>query len=198
MHCIQISARIIRWPQACACCCQASDTAVEVRSTRTTGKRVIRTHTKSWSVPYCSRCREHIQVGTTLRAFSMAVIHLSFVFGVLALVMTGLVYMLVSRLPMTPAVLLTLATLVMGTTLVIASYPWFQQKYEADVGRKKSECEKLEKRLASLLSPTCCAHDTLAVAYGGWQGTVHSFFFSSQQYAEALEKANPGKCWGSG
>jgi hypothetical protein len=58
---VQVSARILEWPQQCACCCGPPDMTWEASSTRHTGKRVIREQTKSWEVPYCSRCVGHIK-----------------------------------------------------------------------------------------------------------------------------------------
>jgi len=56
---IKISARIISWPACCACCGQPADSEVEVSHERTTGKKVQKTATKTWRVPYCSACIEH-------------------------------------------------------------------------------------------------------------------------------------------
>lgn len=91
MYCVEISARIIRWPDICACCSRPADTAIEISSTRTTGKRVIRTQTKSWQVPYCKRCLSHIRAAKDLRAFWRIVINLSLVIGLAGAVLTLLI-----------------------------------------------------------------------------------------------------------
>ncbi|MCS7270090.1 MAG: hypothetical protein NZ703_03300, partial [Gemmataceae bacterium] len=70
MPIVQISARISRWPEVCACCCRPADTTILVSATRTKGKRVIQTESKSWHVPYCSNCLEHIKVVQELKQFS--------------------------------------------------------------------------------------------------------------------------------
>lgn len=55
----QISAKILSWPRACACCDQTADTHIRAAASRTTGKRVQRTTTSWWEIPYCSTCVEH-------------------------------------------------------------------------------------------------------------------------------------------
>ena len=55
----QISARILSWPRKCACCGDAPDSHFRAAASRTTGKRVQRTTTSSWEIPYCSACLAH-------------------------------------------------------------------------------------------------------------------------------------------
>ena len=59
MPTVKISAKIIRWPECCACCCGRADTREDATAVRTEGKRVIRTQAKSWPVPYCRGCQDH-------------------------------------------------------------------------------------------------------------------------------------------
>jgi len=56
---VQISANMLSWPRACACCGRAADAHIRATSSRTTGKRVRRTTTSWWEVPYCSACVKH-------------------------------------------------------------------------------------------------------------------------------------------
>jgi hypothetical protein len=44
------------------------------------------------------------------------------------------------------------------------------------------------------LCSTCCEENARAVEYGGWHGSVHTFYFSHSSFAGAFERANPGKC----
>src|SRR5688500_3741828 len=94
MYCVQISARVIRWPHVCACCCRGADTYVEVSSTRTWGKRVVHTHTRGWDVPYCERCLAHIQADRRLDAHSMFVLHQSVLLGLGAGLLALLVFLI--------------------------------------------------------------------------------------------------------
>lgn len=55
----QISANILSWPRACACCTRTADTHIRATASRTTGKRVQHTITSWWDVPYCSACIAH-------------------------------------------------------------------------------------------------------------------------------------------
>src|SRR5205085_4176030 len=147
MYCVQISARIIRWPGICACCGRHADTAIEISSTRTTGKRVIRTQTKSWEVPYCHRCVRHIRAAKELRAFSRIVLNLSLVIGLagafLSLPILGL-------LASGAAVLAAfLGLLVVAGTVVFLVVTWrpCQEKYRRDLKAREAERARLERRL---------------------------------------------------
>jgi hypothetical protein len=76
MHMVQISARIIKWPTACACCCRKADTIIVVSGTREKGKRIVHVESKSWKVPYCDACLGHIAASKELKQYSPApVVH---------------------------------------------------------------------------------------------------------------------------
>jgi hypothetical protein len=62
----QVSAKILHWPRACACCFGTADTERRAAASRTTGKRVQRTTTMWWDIPYCSPCIRHA------KAFALA------------------------------------------------------------------------------------------------------------------------------
>jgi hypothetical protein len=57
-----ISAKTIYFPPQCACCGSTPNTSLEASATKTTGKRTVRTQTKTSSFPYCSTCAEHVRV----------------------------------------------------------------------------------------------------------------------------------------
>ena len=61
-------------PAVCACCGRPSDTVVPNTATRVEGKRVIRTKTSSWHIPYCSACAEHDRVWPGASAFEVFVL----------------------------------------------------------------------------------------------------------------------------
>lgn len=56
---VHVSARKLSFPRICACC--GAPPQVEYRATavRVTGKRVIRTQSATWSIPYCQNCLHH-------------------------------------------------------------------------------------------------------------------------------------------
>lgn len=82
---IRVSARKLIWPRSCPCCCENADSELAVIATRTTGKRVIRTSARSWTVPYCSRCVNHIAKFKAASRTRTACLALSaIVFGVAA------------------------------------------------------------------------------------------------------------------
>lgn len=82
---IAVSAKLLKWPPVCACCQRPADASLRAAYTRTTGKRVVRSQTRYWDVPYCSGCLRHVahaQSGATLNAwgafFSFAALGLLF------------------------------------------------------------------------------------------------------------------------
>lgn len=58
---IEISAAKISFPGACACCGGPGETELSVSATRSRGKRVVHTTSKTWAFPYCRRCVEHVE-----------------------------------------------------------------------------------------------------------------------------------------
>lgn len=57
---VDLSAQIASFPSECACCSGSAGGEFEAVATRTTGVKVVRTHTRSFSVPYCAACLEHV------------------------------------------------------------------------------------------------------------------------------------------
>jgi hypothetical protein len=194
MYCLQISARVIRWPGICACCAQPADAAIEVSSTRTTGKRVIHTQTKSWDVPYCNRCLSHIRAAKDLRAFSRIVINLSLVTGIAGTVLTLLILGLIPRESVILVAFLGLLMAAGMIGLLVLTWRSCQEKYRRDLKASEAERARLQRRLESLLCSTCSEKSRVAARYDGWYGSVHTFYLSSANFAAALERANPGKC----
>jgi len=94
--------------------------------------------------------------------------------------------------------ILGLAALALTVGVLVLTYKWSKGKHERASKAKEAERDELKRRLDSLLSSTCSEDAEIAAGYDGWHGTVHSFSFSSQQFAVAFEQANPGKCLGDG
>lgn len=85
--------------------------------------------------------------------------------------------------------------LVAGTVaLLVVTWRPCQEKYRRDLKAREAERARLERRLESLLCETCSEEGRFASEYDGWYGSVHTFYFSSADFAAALERANPGKC----
>lgn len=68
MPTVQISARVIDWPTQCACCCGPANATVAVSHVRTKGVEVIRSEEKSWQVPYCKLCLQHMETERAIDA----------------------------------------------------------------------------------------------------------------------------------
>jgi serine/threonine protein kinase len=49
------------WPQECACCGEAADSYYTVEHTGGDGPFYLFPETKTWDVPYCSQCLEHLE-----------------------------------------------------------------------------------------------------------------------------------------
>jgi hypothetical protein len=64
---VQISARLIRWPTVCACCCAPARESEAAVARRHKGVRVVRVEEKSWPIPYCSRCLDHREAFADLK-----------------------------------------------------------------------------------------------------------------------------------
>ncbi len=58
---VQISARFLSWPQVCACCEANAEELLDAAASKSRGRRVVTTVTRSWKIPHCSRCSEHIR-----------------------------------------------------------------------------------------------------------------------------------------
>jgi len=58
---IDLSGHKFTFPQQCACRGAAPQTSLAASATRTTGKRVVHTDTRSWDFPYCLSCTAHVK-----------------------------------------------------------------------------------------------------------------------------------------
>jgi hypothetical protein len=56
---VYVSARGLTIPQHCVCCGGAPQVEYAAAHTRTSGSRVVRTDTRGWAFPYCTRCVGH-------------------------------------------------------------------------------------------------------------------------------------------
>jgi hypothetical protein len=124
----------------------------------------------------------------------MFVPHLSVVFGLIAAAVALVLLLALMQVSALLAICLSLLAAAATTAVIVATYRWCQEKYERAVRAKQRRRRELEDRLTSLLSPDCAEKGRLAAEYGGWYGSVHTFYFSSEGFARFLEGANRGKC----
>ena len=121
---VQLSARIIHWPQMCACCCGRPNTTVEISHTRTTGVKVIREQTKGWQVPYCRKCLDHIDTADELDKTGGSAINWSFIIVVLFILTSIFVFSRIIYLPALAFAVLAVVWLAIMAVSLWASLTW--------------------------------------------------------------------------
>ena len=213
---VQISARLIRWPQVCACCLGRADEVYRTTYTRVTGKKVIRTDSRWWQIPYCSDCLNHMDAEVRANAITSASAYSVLTLGI----MLGLVVALFGSCCVGPAlfapaqpragkqepakpgqpnfpkseppkaglVVVMVGSVLGGIVLSVGGYLW-SQRLKADARDRR---RRAMQHAESLASRSCCTLGS-AVAYEGWYGSVHTFWFANADYADAFVQANPGK-----
>ncbi len=172
---VQVSARILRFPPYCACCAEPTQGSYDFVATRVTGKRIIRTTSKSWAFPYCSRCVAHAQHWPNwtgcLEAFA-------------TLFIGGLVWIVLVVLFPKSAALSTfigfIATICLGVLII---------------GGGMARAQTQREKAVSMCGPTCAA-PFWAVNYEGWSGSVHQIQLYSERYAVYFAGANRTKLVG--
>jgi hypothetical protein len=202
---VQISARLIRWPSQCACCLRQANEQHNCSHTRVTGKRVIRHNTKSWAIPYCSKCLDHVHANGRAEGMSSAGATAALVGGILiglASIAFGLCCLgpsiVVPQRPHDPnvnkagIVLASIVSTLVGIAAIVGGIA-LNRRLAAEYRRKL----KLARQKAKSLASTQCCTLAIAANYEGWHGTVHSFWFANSKFADAFISANSGKAWRS-
>lgn len=82
---VDVSGHKFSFPHQCACCGAMPQTTLTASASRSTGKKVVHTTSKSWDFPYCVQCTEHV------RAASNAVSTTAFII-ITSLVAAGYIY----------------------------------------------------------------------------------------------------------
>ena len=157
---INLSGRTFVFPNQCACCHGPPDRELIVAAQRSRGSRVVHTTKKTWEVPYCTSCLEHVQDSDNAYR-SIKVVK------VLAVVAAALGWLTVSFYT---GLATGIAVVVVGG--VVFYFQMTAAKHKMSAG---------------------CACVGRAVAYLGWQGTLHAFDVCSPSYAVAFMKANEAK-----
>ena len=80
---VDVSGRSFVFPYECACCNTPPDSELAISATRSWGKRVHHSETKTWDIPYCAPCVGHVTVLETGRRTALTIGALSSAIGVL-------------------------------------------------------------------------------------------------------------------
>src|ERR1035438_9787503 len=80
---VEVSGQSFVFPHQCACCGTAPDNSLTVSASKSRGTKVVHTETKTWDVPYCSGCIQHIRSAEAAGSFARLFTILSLVLGVL-------------------------------------------------------------------------------------------------------------------
>jgi hypothetical protein len=136
---VHVSARLLSFPPQCACCGAPPQVDYRITAVRVTGKRVVRTQSRYWEIPYCQNCMRHASLWPKPWGnftWFMALI-------------TGLL--------------------------------WIPIQIFLDLSARNGA--------RKLCSSSCCTAAP-AAAYLSWDGTVHSFEFTSAPFAFEFILAN--------
>lgn len=224
---LRFSARILHQPTRCCCCHGPGATGRWVaRYTRRTGKRVVRTASKSWSFALCARCETWIgEEDKAKRARSAA--NVARVACILACAVGG------SWVAMAPLMLCMVPVVLVAPARPAAAGPPGEPPAKQGGAPKPKEVDPaVAKPMAACLlgvsAPasvvlglgviyggrkwhlsasrwavaataradgvrprTACG--TQPVEYHGWDGTIHTFTFESDDFAEAFRRLNAAK-----
>jgi hypothetical protein len=187
----------------CACCLGRADDVYQTTHTRITGKKVVRTDSRWWKVPYCSDCLDHMDAEARASSITAAGAYAVLVGGILL----GLVVASFGSCCCGPAlfapvqpkagnqgavsagvVVAMIGSVVAGVGVGVGAFLWYR-RLEADARHRR---RRAMRHAESLASRACCTLGA-AVSYEGWYGSVHTFWFANADYADAFIRANPGK-----
>ena len=172
MWTVQASARLLSMPTACCCCASSvASRKFVAASTRTKGKRVVRTDTRHWSFPICDACTRWIAEHHAANGWRNVSIGL----GVAAVVCFVLAISTASQSNLGGAVLASFGVAAAAAGIVFAYSSW-----------------KRHEKTATRIRPRANCHP-LPVRYLGWHGTVHTFVFTNDSFANAFASANHRK-----
>lgn len=71
---IDLSGHKFTFPQQCACCGAPPQTVLSASATRTTGKRVVHTDTRTWDFPYCFVCTAHVSAAKSASIAAVVIV----------------------------------------------------------------------------------------------------------------------------
>ena len=167
---VKVSARLLHYPQICCCCGGTPQAVIVSTATRTTGVRVVRAESKSWSFPVCNNCLSHDALYTQAERDHAAATHFrleAIVWIVMGVLLAGC--------------LVGLPILAFGVFNLVSRYPL-----------KVLNASAVERQARSRTSRSCSCR-TEFVVYRSWSGSVHSFEFESDGYGAAFVAMNRSK-----
>ena len=172
MYVVQVSARLLHFPRlCCGCGSPGPSEGYGASATRTSGKKVVKTDTRTWTFPICGDCLEWIAIqgsANTLRGLFI---------GLLVCSVTGVMIGFASiREPV--GILFLLCGVALGGISPFAYKGWRRKQSLADGIKPDPDCS---------LKP---------VVYVEWSGSVHTFRFANLVFCEQFERANAKKLLG--
>ena len=77
-----LSGHKFTFPRQCACCGAMPETTLTASASRSKGKRVVHTTTKSWDFPYCTKCVLHVNAARLAVSVTVLIVIASFILAV--------------------------------------------------------------------------------------------------------------------
>lgn len=190
---VRVSARVLKWPPFCVCCCAPADHAREVAYVRRVGVQVIHLESKSWDVPYCHRCADHQKANWIARQAqgqhdSASANRLLFLLGVVVAI-GGAVFSACGLLATQEPGMFLFIVMCSVFSACCGIGLWYNHQRLPELERAKT---KASRRARELLLDDCATEED-AVEYLGWDGTIHTFHFRSVRYAALFRQANASK-----
>src|SRR5262249_54370444 len=176
---IQVSARVVNWPQCCVCCMGPTDAILPVRMgvtgtvpvsvAHTQEQQAIQVGQKTWDVPCCFSCLEHGELYPKVQAAKAGLWTAGAVWG--SAVMCGTLFAGLAAGTVHSSTEIIVPPLA-GTAVGILAYFGFLSA--KNQGEKK--LADLTARMEASMRETCCVPWS-AAGYLGWRGSIHTFFF---------------------
>jgi len=172
LYCVQVSARLLHFPNFC-CCCGARDAGGQfcAVATRTTGKKVVRTESRSWKFPLCDECQPWMQQQHAANAAR------GWFFGLVLFAVLGVVGG-IGLLPSPAGCLGIVVGMLLGGGAPFFYISWQRSQKTADQVKPAPHC---------VVRP---------VVYDSWSGSVHTFYFACREFTERFRAANARKLLG--
>lgn len=183
MYCVQVSAFLLTFPKLCCCCgFGGADGRFLATATRTTGKRVIRIDTKSWDFPIWRECQRWIRRQQRANAARFWFVALGVLARTCAFAGVGLF-----SLPFVDAKIENRALVLASAVIAVALAGLL-------VGLATLAYQGLQRRRAAADNVKPAGHCAVKpVIYREWYGTVHTFYFACEDFAQQFILANATK-----
>ena len=183
---------MFEFPQVCACCGARPSTTLPVSSSKSKGKKIVHTQSRSWAFPYCALCAEHVHLAARKRAQAIGTL----IVGVAAAIAGwfavllgcgGTFYAIAAAVGLRDDSIISTKPIILvichvaAIAAAVCVYSGFSRK-----------AARLRATIESLRGADCVSAD-IAVAYSGWHGTLNLFDIESAAYAKLFIIANGSK-----